>query len=82
MTTRVEFRNSHTNSQNIRVREVELLDGGRYRIVDGPAVLEIAPGQNGARRVAAHALLVELAPSSTGKEPVPTETADPAITEG
>lgn len=69
MTTRVEFRNPHTNSAGLRVREVTITDG-RITIVEGVPPLDMTPGQNGARRVHGGVfLLVEPLPGTPAEKP-------------
>lgn len=68
MTTRIEFKNSHTNTETIRIREVRA-KGDKVVPVEGPAPLILAPGQNGARRMNSASLLLVDTVGADGEKP-------------
>lgn len=81
MTTRIEFKNSHTNTETLRIREVRV-NGDRVTPIEGPPALILAPGQNGARRMnSASLLLVDVIATPTQELPADTPEA-PTVAEG
>ena len=78
MTARIEFKNSHTNRNPIRVTAVVKTGDSftPHKAAEGAPDLVLAPGQNGARRAESRYLLVEVLDEDYLNKPrVPDEDA-------